>query len=227
MMLKRCISFLTMTTTPKKLETYYPMHCFPPKYTHIPPEGQTFLNFLQHLRRQSGKKQVLSGKKQKAVIHMQLAQLNLLLKPLPLQLSLTPAQQGQWNMTSILLPSTAVFRLTHQLEIGDSYSSWAAALMQSAQNQPCTLFKPPFVRQSQWRQSGLLPPLLDPPPKKHQHSKHYICLFTHILSLQWQTSRTKQKIGIWKVKMKDVKGGNLFVSCAAQVSAVSSPLNTN
>lgn len=63
--LKRCISFLTMTTTPKKLETYYPMHCFPPKYTHIPPEGQTFLNFLQHLRRQSGKKQVLSGKKTK------------------------------------------------------------------------------------------------------------------------------------------------------------------
>lgn len=33
-MLKRCISLLTMTTTLKKLETYYPMHCFPPKYTH-------------------------------------------------------------------------------------------------------------------------------------------------------------------------------------------------
>lgn len=55
-MLKRCISLLTMTTTLKKLETYYPMHCFPPKYTHIPSEGQTFLNFLQHLRRQSGNK---------------------------------------------------------------------------------------------------------------------------------------------------------------------------
>lgn len=25
--------YLTMTTTLKKSETYYPMHCFPPKYT--------------------------------------------------------------------------------------------------------------------------------------------------------------------------------------------------
>lgn len=60
--LKRCPCILTMTTILKKLETYYPMHCFSPKYNHIPSEGQTFLNFVQHLRRQSGKKQVLSGK---------------------------------------------------------------------------------------------------------------------------------------------------------------------
>lgn len=127
---------------------------FPPNTPIYPQKAKHFWIFFSTSEGRVAKNKC-SVEKQKAVIHMQLAQLNLLLKPLLLQLSLTPAQQGQWNMTSILSPSTAVFSLTH--EIGDSYSSWAAALMQSAQNQPCTLFKPPFVTQNQWRQPGLLP----------------------------------------------------------------------
>lgn len=140
-MLKRCLCILTMTTL-KKLETYYPMHCFSSNTHTYPQKAKHFWIFFSTSEGRVAKNKC-SVEKQKAVIHMQLAQLNLLLKPLLLQLSLTPAQQGQWNMTSILSPSTAAFSLTH--EIGDSYSSWAAALMQSAQNQPCTLFKPPFV----------------------------------------------------------------------------------